>query len=279
MRDLLDPSTPCLWLDDHAYAARLFANDAPSLLDIADYVAFRRQAAALLKSDVTLVVLDRLCSAWVREHPDLVAAMGEKKRAVAPLRALLGEQPLRAHLVATVTALRRAFPDKPLVIMLPSPRAWFSIAREQAGVEAVAVGQPEADSASVYVAEFLRAFGECELQGVALAENADDAPGTTDEIAWYQPVFNVASHFRWKTGIVFRDQSSPEGVPGGVDFVIAPSALGGVVTLLSQPPSLWSGDSAAASAEGPFVYAEIPRDAQPERVLAVIEALRKRHGA
>lgn len=279
MRDLLDPATPSLWLDEHAYAARLLANDALPLLDIAGYVAFRRQTAALLKSDVTLVALDRLCSAWLSEHPELVAAMAGKTRAVAPLRALLGDEPLRAHLVATVTALRRAFLDKPLVVMLPSPRAWFGVAREQAGVEAVAGGQPEADSASVYVAEFLRAFGACELDGIVLAENPGDVPGAADELAWYQPVFNVASHFRWKTGIMFRDQTSLEGVPGGVDFVVAPSSIGGVVTLLSQPPSIWSDGSVAAGGKGPFVYAEIPPDAQPERVLAVIDALRKRQEA
>ncbi|MGR9090923.1 MAG: hypothetical protein ACU85U_10130 [Gammaproteobacteria bacterium] len=279
MRELLDPAEPCLWLDDHAYTAHLLAHDAPPLLGIADYVAFRRQAAALLASDVTQVALDKLCAAWLHEHPDLVAAMGAKTRAVAPLRALLGNEPLRAHLAATLTALRRAFSGQPLVITLPSPRAWVGIARDSAGVEAIAIGQAEADSASVYVAEFLRTFAECELDGILLVEALHDEPATPEELAWYQPVFNVASHFRWKTGVLLPEQTSLRDVPNGVDFLVARSSPGAVPTLLIQPPSIWLDDSPPASGQAPLAYAQIPHDALPEQVLAVIGILREPHAA
>ena len=279
MTGLFDPAASCVWLDDHAYTAHLLAHDVPPLLGIADYVAFRRQAAALLASDVTQVALDKICAAWLQEHPDLVRAMGAKARAVAPLRAMLGDETLRAHLAATVTALRRAFGGQPLVIALPSPRAWVAIARDQAGVEAIAIGQAEADSASVYVAEFLRTFAECEIDGILLVETLHNEPATRDELAWYEPVFNVASHFRWKTGVLLPEQTSLSDVPNGVDFLVAQSSVGSVPTLIIQPPSIWLDDSPPASVQALLAYAQIPHDARPEQVLAVIGILRESHVA
>jgi hypothetical protein len=278
MPELLASTTAaCLWLDDHSYASQLLANNAAPVLEVADYVAFRRQAAALLASDVVQFSLTTVCHAWLNEHPDLVATMAAKARAVAPLRAMLSDESLRAHLVATVTALRRAFVTRPLVILLPSPRAWVGITCAQAGLEEIAVGQAEADKAAVYVAEFLRAFAECELDGILLAEQENDQPATADEVTWYQPVFNVASHFRWKAGLLLPGEALPIDLPDDVDFVVARSAHGVAQTCLIQPASVWTDESVVASKVGELTYAEIPHDAPPERVLAVIDNLRDGH--
>lgn len=279
MPELLNPAAGCLWLDDHRYASKLLANDLAPVLSVADYVAFRRQSASLLASDVVPISLDILCKAWLDEYPELVANMAAKQRAVAPLRAMLGTESLRAHLTGTLTALRQAFLRQPLVVVLPSPKAWADITHRLVGLDDLAIGQAEADKAAVYVAEFLRAFADCELDGILLVEDANAQAASAEEIAWYEPVFNVASHFRWKAGVMLPGDQLPNEFPAGVDFVVAHSPNEAITTFVMQPSSLWIDDSAVANQAGRLTYCEIPQNAKPERVLAVIDNLREGHAA
>jgi hypothetical protein len=274
MPELLENAAGRLWLDDHAYSARLLANDTPPLLSVADYLAWRRQAVTLLGSDVIELPLAPLCAAWLDAHPELVAAMGTKQRAVAPLRALLADTSLRTHLAAIASALRLAFAARPLMVVLPSPAYWIGIAGERANVAAGDIGQREIDAGSVYVAEFLRTFGETGIDGIVLRENAAHPPSAPEEISWYGPVFNVAGHFRWKTGVLLPGDTALERVPESVDFAIARSPLRDVTTALLLPPSIWTDDTPPAVGPADFCYAEVPPDTAPERVLKVIDALR-----
>src|SRR5438128_446190 len=69
------------------------------------------------------------------------------------------------------------------------------------------VGGDEADSAAVYVAEFLRSFGEAGVDGVLMIESPGTDPGNAEEIGWYQPITNLAQHYRWGLGLQFADGS------------------------------------------------------------------------
>ncbi|MGR8921468.1 MAG: hypothetical protein ACU85V_17765, partial [Gammaproteobacteria bacterium] len=223
---------------------------------------------------VLAVPLAPVCAAWLAAHPPLVEKMGAKQRAVAPLRAMLGDEALRGHLAALIGALRQGFGELPLVITAPSPRAWVGITMAQAGSAPAEVGQREADSASVYMAEFLRTFGECGVDGLLLIEAESNPPAARDEVAWYQPVLNVAAHYRWAVGVELPAGTVLEGMPEGIAFTIADTPVEGSPSGIRLPDALWDGASAPAVPQGGFRFAAIPPDASPERVLEVLAALR-----
>lgn len=280
MAKLLDliqsASKPLLWLDDTAYVERLLANGNTPWLAPADYVALRRKAAGLLSFDVCVVPLLPIAEASVGANSALAEAMAAKKRAVVPARTLLADEGLRAHLVELLQGLRAAFSSMPLVLQLPSPRVLVAAAYRLAhGADAsVEVGEDEADSCAVYLAEFLRTFGELGLDGLVLTEEADAEPASVDELEWYQPVVNVAMHYRWDLGVLLPSgQALASGIPE-FQFAIAPTRIEGVVQGTVLEEAFWNGGDAAAVEAGGFRFSKIPAEAVPETVLERLGSLR-----
>ena len=267
---------PLLWLDDTAYSDKLLAGGKTPWHDGAEYTAFRRKAQGLLKPDFTVIPVGRIVAAWVASHAPLKEAMAAKKRAVSPARTLLADEPMRAHLVEMLKGLRAALGSAPLVLSIPSPRAWVTDAYKLAfGADAeVEVGGDEADSCAVYVAEFLRSFGESGVDGLLLEEHAGAEPASAEELGWYQPVINIAGHYRWDIGVRLPTAASFSGDATGLQFVIAPKTVGGVANGIAVGDKFWSGDAAPAAPKGGFRFASIPADAVPEKVLDRLNTLR-----
>ena len=268
--------TPALWLDDLDYSDKLLAGGKTPWHDGAEYVAYRRKAQGLLKPDFMVVPIGAFARAWVAAHPELKEAMTGKKRAVVPARTLLADEGLRLHLVETLKGVRAAFAGVPLVLSIPSPRAWVIEAYALAfGDDAeVEVGGDEADSCAVYVAEFLRSFGESNVDGVLLEEREGAEPVSAEELGWYQPVMNIAGHYRWDLGVRLPSGSGFSGDATGAQFVISPKPVTGAVNGLALGDAFWTGDAAPAAAAGSFRFATIPKDAVPEKVLDRLNSLR-----
>jgi len=271
-----DTTQRLLWLDDASYSTHLFGYAQDVWLDAAALVAFRRKAAALLHPDVIVLPLCEVVSAWLQMHSELRQSMAARMRTVAPLRTMLADEGLRATLVGLVLALRSAFPASPLALALPSPRKWVGDAYRAAFVEhaAVSVGAEESDAAAVYVAEFMRSFGETGIDSVLLVESADAEPASAVEIGWYRPVINLAGHYRWDLGVHLPVAGGFEGDMSGVDYIIAPRVLAGVPTGIVTQPGFWLGADAPAAAKGGFRFACIPARSNPERVLERLAVLR-----
>ena len=265
----------CVWLDDRAYAERLLAAGKQPCLAVSDYVAFRTQASSLLHSDVLPLPVGPICAAWLDAHPELLERMGQKQRVGAPLRAMLGDPALRDHLVAIARALGQALGDKPLVLELPAPRTWIDVTHARCGLAALEVDQAGAEKAAVYVAEFLRAFAECYIDGIVLVEDASQATLTAQRVTCYQPVLNIAEHYRWTVGVRVADGVCLNALPDGVAFVIAATQIASLPTVRSLPHSIWS-DPVLPADVGGCVYAELPVSAEPARVLETIDALLQR---
>lgn len=265
-----------LWLDDSDYAERLLANGRTPWHDVAEYVAYRRKAQGLLRPDFVVLPLARFAAARVAADAALKDAMSAKKRAVVPARTLLADEGWRAHLAELLKAMRAAFGSTPLVLALPSPRALVGEAYRLAfGADAdVEVGGDEADACAVYLADFLSAFGDSGVDGVLLEEVAGAEPASTEEIAWYQPVLNVASHYRWDLGLRLPSGAGFSGAAEGVQFVIAPTAIAGAAHGLALGEGFWTGEAAAAAPNGGFRYACVPAAAVPEQVLERLATLR-----
>ena len=262
-----------LWLDYVDYAGRLLAGGAVPWLDTASCGSWLRKAQGLLHSDVVALPVDRVCGAWLDGHPALRDAMRARTRAVFPIKVLLADEALRAHLVALVQALRGSAPGPDFALGCPSPRAWVAAAYSQAHDANVDVGEDEADSAALYMADFLRSFGESGIQALLLVETAASEPASSAEVACYQSVVNVAGHYRWDVGL---------GVPGlrfdgegtGFDFCIGPRPIPGCVCGRTIDPGFWDGAPAIAAPPSGFRYATVPASAEPERVLERLALLR-----
>ncbi|MDB5986882.1 MAG: hypothetical protein JWR16_1935 [Nevskia sp.] len=273
--DTLAADGKLLWLDYTAYAGKLLANNKIPWLDVTNFISWQRKAQGLLKADVVPVPLAPLIEAWLAAHPELAKAMGEKKRALFPLKALLADAALRAHLVDLLGSLRSSFGKLPMALVLPSPRRWIALAYAQANgsADGIDIGADEVDSASVYVADFLRAFGEIGINALLLEEAADNQPSVA-ELEWYQPVINVAAHYRWDVGLRLPGAAADLGKGGGLGFVIATAPIAGVPTGVAAAPAFWTGAAAPACPAGGFRFAEVPADANPEKVLDLLGALR-----
>ena len=234
--------TPRLWINFNDYTKKLLlGKDENPWTNPAAYMSFYRQAHGLVKAQV---------------------------EAYAP-RELLAE---------VITALANNYSSSaPLVMVMPSPRALLVKAHQAANGETAEPDEMSVDTAAMYVADFLRYFSETELSGVLLVEDPELMPASGAELAWYQPVYNVAKHYRWSVGSYLPTADADFDVPADLAFTIAPSAspLGAKSKGVEVTDLLW-GDQAGEplpSVQG-FYYLTIPSDAKPELVLDTLSSLK-----
>ena len=266
---------PCLWLDYSAYAGALLAKGSVPWLDVDALIGWMRKAQSLLKSDVIAVPVAMVVEQWLATHPELKAAMAAKRRAVFPLKTLLADAALRGHLVALARALRSSFAKPSLLLSLPSPRLWVALASAQAlPGEPVEIDAEAVDSAAAYIADFLREFAECGIDGILLQESAASEPVSTEDLQLYQAVFNVAAHYRWDAGLRLPVAAHDAALGPGPAFVVSPRNSAAGVAGLVLKPEFWTGEGAPECPAGGFRYAEIPLDAKPESVLDRLATLR-----
>lgn len=265
-----------VWIEYTAYAGALLANGKVPWLDAAGFLAWQRKAQGLLKSDVIAMPVAPFGEAWVQAHPDLREAMAARRRVVFPLKTLLADEGLRAHLVETLKGLRDIFQKLPLALVIPSPRRWIAVAHAQAVSvsEAIDIGADEVESAAMFAADFLRVFGDCGLDVLLMEEAAETEPANGSEIEWYRPLLNVCAHYRWDAGLLFPLAAHDPGSVNGLGFVIAPHVLNSTMTALATGSDFWTGNSAPAQASCRFRFAQIPGQANPESVLDRLALLR-----
>lgn len=258
---------PLLWVEADDYCAQLLAGGQVPWLDTGGWLAWQRKAQGLLKSDVASLSITAAAAAWLAAHPALQQTMAAKDRLLLPLRALLADEGLRAHLRELAAGLRAVHTNLPLVLVMPSPRHWVAVAYAQAFPDSPAaqVSADDADSAAVYIADFLRAFGDAGIDALLLVEDAGTVPADDDELSCYGAVFNVAAHYRWACGLRLPDGAAFDAGP--LDFVIAPHAPSG-----TRRHGVWI-DATNGSAQR-FGYVQLPLGLQPERALERLAELR-----
>ena len=271
---IASPTTPLVWLDSDAYASRLFAT-LPPWLDVAGLVGWRRKAQGLLRSDVVTLPIEDVCSVWLEANITLAQEMLMKQRNLYPLKTLLADSALRAHLAGLARAIRQSFSELPLVLVTPSPRAWIGAAHAavHATGDAIEVDDDDADSAAVYVADFLRTFADCHIDALLLDETRVTQPASSASLAPYQAVLNVAAHYRWDVGMKLAMPSSSELASAGVSFVISPEPSD-VISGTSVDAFFWSGHAPSPRPSKGFRHADIPAALSPEVALERVAVLR-----
>lgn len=271
LTDRLDAGAATVWLDSTDYAAALLNKGVVPWLDVGEFVSLQRRALGLLKSDVVGLPLAPACAAWLDAHADLRTAMRAKSRTVFALKTLLADDALRAHLLELANGLRASTTGAIFALVLPSPRAWVATAYAQAHGDAVEPGDEEADSAAVYLADFLRGFAAAGIDALLLEEAPGHVPPSAESVALYQAVLNVADNYRWDAGLKV-DGSIGEATARAADYAIAAHPPASPRCGVALHAGFWNADASAPATK--FRYATIPAAAKPETVLARLAMLR-----
>lgn len=267
-------AAPLVWLDSDAYASRLFASPPP-WLDVTGLIGWRRKAQGLLRSDVITLPVDAVCSAWLDANVTLAQEMLLKKRNLFPLKTLLADAALRAYLDELARAMQQSFGGLPFALAVPSPRAWVGVARAAVNDpdESIEVDDDDADSAAVYVADFLRTFADCRVDALLLDETGTTQPVSAESLSPYQAALNVAGHYRWDCGVKLAGPAGGALASTGLSFAIAPVACD-IATGISAGNAFWSGQLPLSLSRNGFRYADMPTTMAPEDALESLAALR-----
>lgn len=262
------------WFDSLAYCrAKLLGGAAVPWTAPGDLVAFTSKAQGMFRSDALLVDVADLCAERATADPELRAAMGSRSRAGYALRTLLADDTVRTAAVDAVGAVSGGGDGTPVVLSIPSPARWLTISAEQAGQPADPPDADRADTAAMYIADFLRVFGTAGVDGLLLDEGPADAVELVPADA-YRPVLNVAENYGWPSLICTPAAAAwPNGVVAGI--------AGWIGTASPQPEGttwgwyaggdFWAG--AGPDGKPDLVFAVVPGHADPDSVMARVRAL------
>ena len=263
-----------LWIDAWSYGETLLnRGERAPWNDVGQMAAFVGKLQDLVASDVLMVEVQSFYDYWLQHNPALLEAMAEKRRLGYPLRTLLADQAARTRFHEHVEALCNSSRELPVLLAMPSPRQWMAWAYCQCrGVESVDVSWDDAESAAMYVADYLRTFADCALSGVLLRDSAGCSPRDLSEVARYQPVVNVARHYQWHVVLDAGDDGDAT-FPGGEGVIFLGSDIAGLsgvrVTGIGEQQDVFQ-----TPQSGSYCYARIPATAVPETVLEHLENLR-----
>lgn len=246
--------------DHHDYASSVILRGRPVPWDNATaYAAFFAQAQGLLRPDTALLDLNRLYGHLTAGNTGLETAMAARSRTGYALRTLLGDDDVNRAVLDFATTFAKTA-RQPVVLRIPSPMEWllgthhFSGADDTSGLDA-----DNAENASMYVSDWLRAFAGLPIAGLLLDNRtpAGSPRNVTVPLGAYTPIANLAVNYRWTLGQLDDDQARlQEG-----------AAVGAYI-----PAGFWLEPDVELPA-GDFYLGEIPSAASPEGVLARLETL------
>jgi hypothetical protein len=246
---------------DHASfgSARLLHGATVPWSEPVECQSYFGQAESLLRPDATLVDIGAAYTHHLAMRPDLAEAMGARGRVGFPLKTMLADDILADSVTGVVRVLAETS-RLPLVLQLPAPMRWLALTSAAVGHgDLAALTVDHAESASMYLADWLRRVDSLPVTLLLLDGRRDDHHALADVIAddldSYAPLINSADHYRW--GLALRTDDR---------LHLHASDAAGVVL----PSSFWVDQQAPA---GRLFLAEVPADAEPERVLERLASL------
>lgn len=263
-----------LWIDAWDYGRQLIGKGGhPPWGDIGAFVAYHRQLQSLVDSDFVVVEVSCFYRAWLDNNPALLTSMRAKSRTGFALRTLLADEASRHHLREIVDALTESYPDRPVLLSMPSPRNWLQTTNRLAKPDdATAVSWEQAESAAMYMADYLRNFASCDLSGLFL-KDGDGGPQTPEQLQTYQPVVNVSEHYRWQLVLDACAENLDVSAHPVIKFILGQHTEAGDCPTLSL--DCWPPDSKdGVKADRGLWYLSVPKDMQPEKTLDLLAAIR-----
>lgn len=244
-----------LLLDASNYATRVLRQGNPiPWHDLAALSGVVGQVHALLDPDTTWLDVSAIHAGHVAGHPDLVRAMGARSRTGYALRTLLGDDAAVEYVTKVGQTLFQST-GRPLILSCPSPGRWLALVQEAAGKPVLEVNADAADTASMFVAEWLGKLGELPVAAVIFdaRPGQEDALVAAEALSTYTAVTNVAAYLDWPVAL-----RGPQGVETTAS-----------ASFSQVPPDFWSG-SAPILEEADVLLADLPSDALPEAVLEYV---------
>jgi hypothetical protein len=246
--------------EHHEYATTVILRGGDVPWDNATaYSAFFAQAQGLLKPDVALLDLKRLYDHLTAGNTRLETAMSGKSRTGYALRTLLADDDTNKAVLEFATVFAQTA-RQPVVLRIPSPMEWLIATHRLGGAANLSnLDADDAENASMYVSDWLRAFAALPVGGLLLDNRAPDEGFRRVPVGLevYTPIANVTSNYRWTLG----------QLDDALVHLQANTAVGGYI-----PASFWL-DSEVELPSADFYLAEIPSAARPEDVLLRLEAL------
>jgi hypothetical protein len=239
----------------------------------AELTAFFGKTQGMFRSDAVLMDVGGLFAQRAAGDAQLRAAMGARARPGYALRTLLGDERARGAAAEAVRALAATSGAVPLVLVMPAPGRWLTVAAAQVQPDAGPADADRAATAAMYVADMLRTFASLGVDGLLL----DEGPVPGPELIhpdMYRSVINVADHYEWP--VLIGTEAAPAWPRGSIDGVAAwlgsaapsePSGRWGVVA----DTAFWAGADPPAGAE--LLLAAVPAEADPEAVMTRVRAL------
>jgi hypothetical protein len=269
-----------VWLKSSAYTKRLLlgSEKADPWGSAATYLSYFVQAHGLLRPDVAVLEVGELMDAWCEREGGLMARMGVKRRPATALRKLLESAKAREVLSEIITAvLSHLRGQTPLILSMPSPRAWLLHANRMVGGSDDEVDADMVEDASMYVADLVRSVSNLPVAGLLMEEQFEDPGLTSEHVERYRSVLNVAAHYRWSPILrLHSDIPWNSDAFTGFDAVLAKTGDWGA-------HGSWGRDDSAAFAactgveplgQGQFHFVEIDSQQRPEAVLEQLTRLR-----
>ena len=272
--------SPRLWIDFNSYTKNLLLgeNENP-WTSPASYMSFYGQAHGLVKAEIVVLDVWDLFQHWMQEDDEAIPSMVGKRRVTVALKTMLEAFAPRELLAEVITAMNNNYGDSvPMILVLPSPRLFLARAHKAANSVDVEPDESNIDTASMYLADFLRYFSETNLSGVLLMEDSALMPANGGELSWYQPVINVAKHYRWSVGVHLPFADEGFVIPDDIDFSIVPAQSASIASAMGidMTQLLWGekGVDGLPSQKNNFYYLSIPTDTKPELTLELLSSLR-----
>lgn len=242
-----------LLIDSDRYATEVVLQGAPTpWTDIAALTNLVTKVTSLLGPDAVCIDAAAFYAAYATASPELTSAMGARSRTGFPMRTLLGDD----HALEAFAATTRTIADssrRRVVLRAPSPARWLCRAHAVVGNPLDGVDEDQADSASMYLAEWLGKLGSVPVALVLLdtrPTEADPFVEAEERLTSYSAISNVTGHFEWTLGI--RDGAAVEVGPGEPSVEILPETF-------------WTNGARVPDAD--VILTTIPPSATPEHVL------------
>ena len=260
---------PLVWLDAEDYASAVLTNGRPlPWCNSTEFVSTYGRLQTLLKPGVAPLNVGSFLAAWLQNNPAALMNMSGKKRVRYAVKRLLGTEEPRALIQEIVSALCDTL-DEPVVLVLPPNDTLINWANQVANqAESAELTDIDIDTASVYLADFLRIFSGLDVAGV-LVQMPNGMQVNAESLELYSPIINVAKHYHWAVGL---ECSAGATVDESVQFLISDTAQS-CPTGVAHGESFWS--SGSTNFESPnFFYARVPAELAPEAVLARLTGLK-----
>jgi hypothetical protein len=271
-------------LDFIDYANQLLNNGKKDIfLKPEIFISVFTQAERMLCPDLLQIHVNPFYEAFLETESAFVQTLKGKRTPIA-LKNILAQAQPKSVICEIVTALR-SLTKKPIVLTINSPQKWLHQVRKSVDEnKQPGLTLDDFERASMYIAELLRTFSTLGFAAIILSETEETAFSSADLLTSYQPILNVANHYKWPLGIqINTGKNNSTFVNEKVDFYLsqameieelAPLWQQGLAVGGGLNRDFWTG-KLPKKMEAPkgFFFGTIPPEAEPETVLSQLNLL------